>query len=219
METALDKALTVCAVTIQMIRYIADPYWPEQEQVISIRKKSGMDRGNAGEEKRHEKLMSYLSTIDISPKAFEELERKAKQPWYRIERGNPESPIILPSHQLTGMLVHAATTAPAGSRLKTDNVRSILKVSDFDTDRVKADGKFSRFVVPKKDGKPISNQRRFMENEYIENFTAKGTIRFAPTLKADSIHKLVTYAFASIGVGACRKMDYGRGVVEAFDVE
>lgn len=202
---------------LSMLRYVADPYWPEQEQVITIRKRSGMDNSRAGEEKRQEKLSTYLRKIGMTAGEFAELEKKAGQAWYRINRNDEKSPIILPSRQLTGMLVHAATSAPAGSRINPDNLRSLIKVSDFVTNKTKADGKFSRFVVPK-DGKgnPISNQRRFMEDEYIQDFRAEGTVEFGDSLKPDNVKTLLEHAIMTVGVGACRKMDYGRGEVVAF---
>lgn len=206
------------SVTLSVRRYIADPYWPEQEQVISILKKSGSSNSRSAEEKREEKLATYLKTIKMSMEDFRALEKKAAEPWYRKVRGDANSPIIIPSRQLTGMLVHAASSAPAGSRMDCDNLRSVISVSDFVTNRTKSDGTFSRYVVPK-DGKgnPISNQRRFMEDEYIEGFTAAGTVEFPDSKKPENVKQLIVHAIESVGVGACRKMDYGRGAVEKFE--
>lgn len=205
-------------VTITLAKYIAHPYWPEQERLINIRKQSGVDRARS-EDKREKSLNAFLKKIAMTTDQFKELERKANQPWYRINRDDENSPITLPRHQIEGMLVHAASEAPAGMRVPVDNLRSLIRPSDFVTDRKKEDGKFERFVQPK-DGKgnPLSNQRRFTVNPYIANFTATGTITFEETVvKAATVKELLAFALSAIGVGACRKMDYGRGEVVKFE--
>jgi hypothetical protein len=205
-------------VEVALSKYIAHPYWPEQERLINIRKQSGVDRARS-EDKREKSLNAFLKKIGMNAEAFKELERMANQPWYRVNRNDENSPIVIPKHQIEGMLVHAASEAPSGIRVPVDNLRSLIRASDFVTNRKKEDGKFERFVQPK-DGKgnPLSNQRRFTVNPYISMFTATGTITFEETVvKAATAKDLLTYALFSVGVGACRKMDYGRGEVVRFE--
>lgn len=205
-------------VVLSMVRYIADPYWPEQERLITIRKQSGVDRVRS-EDKRDLALSTFLKKIGMTTDEHKALEKRAKEPWYRMVRGEETSPIIIPARQMSGMLVHAAHSAPAGSRVPEDNLRSLIRTTDFVTNRKKADGVFSRYVLPK-DGKgnPISNQRRFMEDEYIENFKAEGSVTFPDHMKPENVKNLVAYAINVVGVGACRKMDYGRGDLETFEL-
>jgi hypothetical protein len=206
------------SVTLKVRSYIADPYWPEQERLITIRKQSGVDRARS-EEKRAKVLADFLKQRGIADAEYKTLVAAAERSWVRVDSANPSSPIVIPARQISGMLVHAANNAPAGCRVPQDNLRSLIQVTDFVTDRTKRDGVFSRFILPK-DGKgnPLSNQRRYTEDEYIENFAAKGTITFDDSLKAEAVKGLLVYALGSIGVGACRKMDYGRGAVEEFKV-
>ena len=171
--------------TLLMSRYIADPYWPEQERIITIRKQSGVDRVRS-EDKREQTLAAFLRKITMTPEEWKALETRAKEPWYRVQRGVITSFIIIPARQVSGMLVHAASTAPSGARIPVDNLRSTVRASDFVTEKKAADGMFSRYVLPK-DGKgnPLSNQRRYMEDEYIENFRAEGYLEFSETVKPD----------------------------------
>lgn len=203
-------------VTLAMRSYIADPYWPEQERVISIRKQSGVDRARS-EEKREATLTNFLKKIGVTQEQYRDLEKRSKEPWYRVIRGDEASPIIIPAKQLAGMLVHAAEMSPAGTRVKTDNLRSLIHVGDFKTNRVKSDGTFSRYILPK-DGKgnPLSNQRRYSEDEYIKDFSAQGIVEFADAMKPANVKELFAFAIESVGVGACRKMDYGRGELVEF---
>lgn len=204
-------------VTLSIRSYIADPYWPEQERLITIRKQSGVDRVRS-EEKREAALENFLKKLGMTTADYKDLEKKSKEPWYRTVRGDESSPIVIPARQISGMLVHAASTAPAGARVQTDNLRSVIHVEDFVTDKKKADGIFARYVLPK-DGKgnPISNQRRYMEDEYIQNVKAEGIVEFADSMKPGNVKDLISYAVESVGVGACRKMDYGRGKLEKFE--
>lgn len=204
-------------VKLAMRSYIADPYWAEQERIINIRKQSGVDRSRS-EEKRSKVLADFLKRISMTTDEFKTLQARAERSWYRMDDDNLDSFIVIPARQVTGMLVHAADNAPAGCRIPEDNLRSLVHVDNLVTNRKQKDGVFSRFILPK-DGKgnPLSNQRRFTEDEYIKDFEAAGEIRFEDSLKPDAIKGLLSYAFESVGVGACRKMDYGRGRVVEFE--
>jgi hypothetical protein len=154
-------------------------------------------------------------------KQYNELIEKSKRQWYRKNHDNPKSTIVIPMHQMYGMLVYGAMTAPAGCRVNPDNVRSVMQVSDFVTNKTKCDGVFSRYVMPKgPEGKPISNQRRLTENEYVEDVEATGKITIDPNeIKGTVVKDLFEHALHRNGIGACRKMGYGRGTVVAFEKE
>jgi len=139
---------------------------------------------------------------------YKKLEVLANREWYR----NEQDYIIIPRHHLSGCLVQACKTAPAGARVNIDQLRSLLFISDFTTDKKSADYVFSRFVLPT-DGKgnPLSNQRRLSKNEAIQQFTAVGTLTFDKSdVSEKAVRELLQYAGKYVGVGACRKMGFGR---------
>ncbi len=80
------------------------------------------------------------------------------------------------------------------------------------SDRTAADGVFDRYVKLEK-----SNMRNRQRNEFIENFTATGTVSIPSDVKVEDVRRLLEYAIEDIGVGASRKMGYGRGVVVSLD--
>ena len=60
------------------------------------------------------------------------------------------------------------------------------------------------------------NQRGFRSNAYIRNFAAAGEILHDPELvRPEAIIALLTYAGREVGIGASRKMGWGRFAVTA----
>ena len=205
------------SVRLKIGKYIAHPFWPETSQVVNVQKISGLNRVRS-EDKREAALTSYLKKEGMTTKQYDALIAKSKRQWYRKNNDDDKSKIIIPMHQIFGMLVHGSMSAPAGCRVNPDNVRSVLQVSDFETNKVKADGVFSRYVLPTgPDGKPISNQRRLTENEYVEEVEAVGRVTFDQNeVKAAAVKELFEHSLHKNGIGASRKMGYGRGVVKTF---
>lgn len=201
-------------------RYIADPYWPELEQVINIQKASGMNRTRS-ENKRELALKEYLKRQGIEMDEYEELMRISKRPFYREHPDTWTGQIVIPAHQMYGCLIAAADTLPSSQRpCNPTNLRHLMRVSDFPTGKQTADGTYRRLVMPKSGtGQPLSNMRSLRSDPYISNFSTKGTIRFIrDTLqKADELPDFLTYAGAYIGVGAARKMNCGRFIVKEWD--
>jgi hypothetical protein len=206
-------------VKIKLKRYIAHPYWPELAQAIDIQKQSGVNRVRS-EDKRESALLNYLKKIGMSKEEYQALIEKSKRQWYRVDSNDPNTHIIVPAHQLSGMLVQAASSAPAGARVDPGELRSIIDISDFVTIKAKADGVFSRYIMPKDGtGKPLSNQRQLQSNEYLENVEATGTFVIdTERVKPESVKALLEHAIVRTGVGAARKMGYGRGGVVSFEV-
>lgn len=194
--------------TFHFSSYIAEPYWPEREQVVSILKQSGYNRAQS-QDRREAALLKYLDKIGMTIENFHSLEKMASRPWYTTEDGK----ILIPRHQISGCLVQACQSAPAGSRIPQDELRSILKIGDFVTKKTDADAKeWSRFILPT-DGKgnKLSNQRRLTVSRYIEDFDAEGIIEFSTAdIKTKAVVDLLKHAGKRIGCGASRKMGYGR---------
>ncbi len=187
--------------------YIAHPYWPDRDKLVNIQKQSGMTRARS-EDKRDAALRRYLEKLGLTIDDYKKLETSANREWYTNKAGY----IIVPSHQIEGCLVQACRSAPAGCRFVQEQLRSLLTVSDFVTDKKHGDKVYERFVLPTDaKGHLLSNQRRLTKNEVIIDFTAVGTICFDKSDTSEkSVKELLTYAGKYIGVGSCRKMGYGR---------
>jgi hypothetical protein len=199
--------------TLRFKSYIAHPYWPEADQVVTIQKQSGMNLLRS-QDKRNKALSTYLEKIGMTIQEYHKLEELAARPWYT----NDEGFIIIPRHQFSGALVQATQSAPSGSRIPAEALRSTLQISDFTTEKTMADQKeFKRYVRPTDGkGKTLSNQRRLTINYYIEDFLAVGDIEFDQRdIKAPNVVALLKYAGKYVGAGASRKMAYGRWEVES----
>lgn len=185
--------------------------WTEREQVVNILKQSGYNRVRS-EDKREQTLRRYLEKIGMDMSDYQALVKKADEQFYR----NKEGVIVIPRHQFSGCLVQACKSAPAGARFDEDQLRSLLDIRDFVTGKTDKDRTFERFVLPK-DGKgnPLSNQRALRCNDVIDDFDAEGEINFDTNdVKLKAILDLLSYAGKYIGVGASRKMGYGRFVIK-----
>ena len=190
--------------------YIANPYWPEMYRLIEIQKKSGMNRCRS-DKKSREALESYLRGLEMTLKEYDELRVLAARPFHVNGDG---SSIIIPSEKFASCMANANQEAP--SKLRIDNLRGALIFSDLHTGKAAPDGKWERFAVVKSGtGKTLSNQRGFRSSEYIEHFTATGKIDHDETqVRPEDIVSLLTYAGRSIGIGASRKMGWGRFTVK-----
>ena len=208
-------------------RYIAHPYWPEMEKLINIQKESGFNRTRSAE-RRAKTLEAYLESKGMTTEQYKLLETQAARPFYtwrdvwvdgatRVKRDETE--IVVPAHHLYGCLAQAADIAPSAVRpVRTDQIRTILTVSDFSTGKLKADGVFERFVTVKSGtGQTLSNQRSFRSNPYIEAFDASGTLRCANPETLPKVREFVAWAGREVGVGASRKLGYGRFTIAKWE--
>uniref|UniRef100_A0A6M3LCB3 Uncharacterized protein n=1 Tax=viral metagenome TaxID=1070528 RepID=A0A6M3LCB3_9ZZZZ len=194
-------------VVVHMESYIANPYWPEVDALIELQKKSGMNFQRT-DEKRAATLLAYLQQCGMTMDDYRALEAKSQRPWYRLDDEDQTSEIVMPRHQLSGALVQTCNVSPS-SVIKTswaENLRTILRLEPWRTGKVQADKVFARYV------KGESNQRRYQESPEIDDFDAHGEIRFDPdVIKPPKVEALLKYALCNVGIGACRKMAYGRG--------
>ena len=210
------KSLTV---TLRIDSYIADPYWPESAAVIDIQKKSGMNRCQT-DKTREKALKAYLDKEGITLKDYERLVELRKRPWYRADNFDESSPIVIPRHHISAALVQTVKTAPSAAKAgyKEDSLRHMIQLSDFATipNAKTAMRSWERFV--KLDA---SNQRSLQKNEVMENFECAGVAMVHHETKIKDLETLFAWMVEEVGVGASRKMGYGRGdlvsVVEAVD--
>ena len=203
-------------VTLRMNNYIAHPFWSARNTVIEIEKKSGVNRQRS-EDKRIAALKAQCEKMGLTYEDYLRLKEEAAEQWYRDRNGN----IIIPRHQIAGGLVQTIGTAPKALRggFSRDNFRALVQIGDFVTDRKKADGVFARFVKLE-----TSNQRSFQENEFIgqyiqgDPFTAVGAIAFDDR-QEQTVKAVFSSLLANTGIGAARKMGFGRGQIAKWESE
>jgi len=206
--------------------YIGHPYWGQRGDVIDIVKYSGMNRCKS-EDKRQQALKGHLSKIGLTLEDFEDLQAKANRQWYRVDDDDQSSPIVVPRHQLAGCLVETIKRSPKSIRGKysAESFRSHVQLSNFVTDKTVADGVYDRYVKLE-----TSNQRNRQQNEYIgigqefcdgknkKPVVAVGQLTLAAGVEPDELKHLMTFALSETGVGAGRKMGFGRGSIKSFEL-
>jgi hypothetical protein len=171
------------------------------------------------EANRAKSLQDYLRAHDMDLDDYTDLEKQANRSFYTradsLEPADGYDPaeIIIPAHQLYGCLAQAADLATSSVRLaRPEQLRTVLQVSDFGTGKLVADGVWERFVVVTAGaGNKLSNQRALRQNTYVENFDATGSLHFSEDVVAPArVEEFVRYAGREIGVGASRKIGWGR---------
>ena len=205
--------------------YIAHPYWPARERLINITKESGTNRARSTAN-RLRSLNDYLAAHNISEDDYAALERQANRQFYtwsdrltppEMDGHNPDE-IVIPSHQLHGALAQACALATASLRIaKAEQLRVVLNVEDLGTGKYQPDGAWERFVtVTGGTGAKLSNQRALRSNEYIQKFTATGRLHFLESQEPERVQRFLEFCGRDVGVGASRKMSWGRFMVTGF---
>jgi hypothetical protein len=210
---------TTVSLTLHFAQgYIADPYVPAREELINIQKASGMNRSRS-EAKRKQALEEYLRRQNMDMDDYQALEARATIPWYRDEHNE----IVIPSHQFYGCLIEGAKNLSASQRpCDPNNLRHVIALSALTTGKKHQDGVYERLVMPKSGtGQPLSNQRALRKNPYIADFDAHGTLRFfvSDIPEPQRLIDFVAYCGQRIGVGASRKMGYGRFVITDTQID
>jgi hypothetical protein len=205
--------------------YVAHPYWPELEKVINIQKESGTRRARS-EANRVKALSDHLHKIGMTNEQYVELMKKAERPFYTafdvekstfgqipVGKHDPDE-IVIPPHQFYGCLAQASDLARASIRITTrDQLRSVLTIDvPVYTGKTEGDGVWERFaVVTAGTGAKLSNQRALRRNAYIGPFEGMFVVSFDDhVVNPDKVRDFITYAGREIGVGASRKMGWGR---------
>jgi hypothetical protein len=212
--------------------YIANPYWPEMARLIDIQKQSGVNRARSAANRR-KALDEYLRANGMKLTDYEELERLAARPFHTNGSGalahananasadahadgsSPE--IIIPEEKVYAFLVNACDVARSANRpCPPEQIRTLIKATDWHTGKTKPDGVWERFaVVASGTGQKLSNQRGFRSSQYISNFTATGSVEINPSfVKPDVLRRLIEWGGENIGIGASRKMGWGRFTLE-----
>lgn len=206
-------------IQIKIQKYIAEPYWPELCQRIEVDTKSRIHRIR-NDEKRVAALDSYLDRIGQTQEWYDSLKEKEKQKFYTGPDGN----IVIPEHQMRGMLlegIRSNTRLWKKKGLVVGNFRVDVGVTDFATmKRPNESKKYDRYIKNFE-----TNMRRNTISEYIEDFVAVGEVTLdggeffgeCSKICEDDIIELFKYSLRNCGIGGARKMGYGRGVVLAVN--
>lgn len=194
-------------VSVHIASYIADPYWPEREKLITIAKESGLSRART-EQTRRKALDTYLAANGMDRDRYEELQRLAARPFY-LHDGH----IIIPRLHVMSMIAAACDEIGARDRpCPPALARTLIRPSPWTTGKTAPDGIWERFaVVTSGTGAKLTNQRALRRDEYITDADATGTIEIDPaTIRPAVLWKALAYAGTHVGIGAARKMGYGR---------
>jgi hypothetical protein len=216
-------------IEINLHSYIGHPYWNEMEQLINITKESGMNRARSSANRR-KALEEHLRRIEMSLEQYEQLEKNANRPFHLDEAGH----IFIPKKNVDAMLVATCSTIrSAGRPCPPDMVRTVLRASSWRTNHSGTETlKWDRFaVVSSGTGAKLSNQRGFRSNAYVGNLppdpdlpvtskvTAIGTMDPNPDMvKPDVLRDALIYAGEWVGIGASRKMGWGRFELARWEV-
>jgi hypothetical protein len=210
--------------------YISHPYWPEREKVINITKESGMARARSSANRR-KALQEYLEAHDMTLADFEALEALADRPWHLSEDGH----IIVPKRSVDGMLTQAADQARAAFRaFPADMARTACRATSWVTDATPDQAcEWERFVVVTAGtGAKLSNQRAIRRNWFIGNCPPDDTLVAGPKVtatshveideemvKPDTLRNMLRWAGQWVGIGASRKMGWGRFSIREWDIK
>ena len=221
--------MTVCHFGVTIESYIAHPYWEQQEQVINIIKESGTARARSAMN-RDNALTAYLEKLKMTREDFEELKRLAARPFHTDVEGY----IIIPKRSVDGMLTQAADTARAALRaVRAEQVRTSLRATSWLTNTRPEEAKvWKRFVVVTGGGgMKLSNQRALRENLYVGEkppddqcepgpaVEATGSVEIDPEMVSpDKLYDMLKWAGSWVGIGASRKMGWGRFSIHDWTV-
>jgi hypothetical protein len=203
--------------------YIAHPYWPDLEKVINIQKSSGCNRARS-EKNRAAALSDYLAKIGMTLEEYQAMEKRAARQFYRLADVAPDArppsaeEIVIPEHHVYGCLTAASDQARSGVRIcDPTQLRSMIVVEGpLMTGKTAEDGWWERFaVVTAGTGAKLSNQRALRRNAYIRDFRCRLRLSIADDrVDLDRVRAFVAYAGREVGIGASRKMGWGRFTVE-----
>lgn len=215
------------SLKIKVLSFVGDPYWPQRAQVINITKESGMARARSTANRR-KALEAYLSENNLTLADFERLEQEAEYPFHL----NDDGFVVFPKHMVDGMLTAACTMARAAQRpCPPEQVRVLLRSSPWISDRRPEEAlDWQRYVVVSSGtGAKLSNQRALRTNKYLGDQPPGDLPTTAPVLatgrleldqsmvKPEVVQRLLDWAGQRVGIGASRKMGWGRFQLLEFE--
>jgi hypothetical protein len=194
--------------------YIGDPFWPVLDRIITIEKKSGMNRAKS-DANRRKALEEYLQRENITYENYLEMKRQSTEPFYR----NGSGAIIIPENHVASFLVATCDQIRAASRpCAPEQVRSRFVCSPWITGKQEPDGVWERFAtVTSGTGQTLSNQRGLRRSAFISDFSTQGTIEFdTEFIEPKTLRQALEWGGKFVGIGASRKMGWGRFELRDF---
>lgn len=194
--------------------YIAEPYWPEMARLIDIQEQSGVNRARSAANRR-KALEEYLRLNGMTVADYDALETLARRPFHT----DADGAIIIPTMQVHAFLVAVCHQARSATRpCPPDQVRTLVDATEWATGKSAPDGVWERFVtVNAGTGAKLSNQRGLRRSSYIADFTATGRVGVDPQfVKPDVLRAAIAWGGQNVGIGAARKMGWGRFTLDAF---
>jgi hypothetical protein len=215
-------------LTVDLHSYVSHPYRPEMERVINITKESGMSRARSTANRR-KALEEYLRSEGMTLADFDALVERANQPWDTDEEGC----IVIPRLHVTSMIVATCDSIrTAGRPCSPDMVRTVIRPSGWVTNVRPADAAtWTRFaVVTAGTGAKLSNQRGLRVNQFIgakppdgeptKPVQATGSVDVNPDMvRPEVLANALSWGGESVGIGASRKMGWGRFDLVEFSPE
>lgn len=215
-------------IAVNIESYIAHPYWPEREKFINIIKQSGVSRART-ELNRSKALTEHLEKSGMTLADYDALQDAADRPFHTDAAGM----VLIPKRSVDGMLTEAADRARAATKAcDSSQVRTAIRASSWSTNApAEKAGTWERFVVVTAGtGAKLSNQRALRVNEFIGDTPPDDTLEPGPSctatghleidedmVSAERLHVMLTWAGKWIGIGASRKMGWGRFAVTQFE--
>lgn len=215
-------------LTADLHSFCAHPYRSERERVINITKESGMSRARSTANRR-KALEEYLRSNGMTVAEYDALVARADEPWTLAEDGT----IVVPRLNVVSMCVAMCDSIRAAGRpCSPDAVRTVLRPSEWTTHTKPGEAHvWERFaVVTSGTGAKLSNQRGLRRNEYIGALPpegeptapveSSGTFDINPDMvRPEVLATALSWAGEWVGIGASRKMGWGRFTVLEFRTE
>jgi hypothetical protein len=209
--------------TIHLRSFIAEPYWPELFERIDIEKKSGMNLKRLSQLRR-QALEEELKARGLTLPEYERLCELGSRPWHLDAEGR----IVHPADKVASFVSHTTQRMTSGSRpCDPDVVRVAIVPSAWRTGVDPAHARvWERFAVRHDSGrgnKKLTEMRMARRSHYIGAeppfelepagdkivFTARFELDDS-MVRPDNVAEMLRHGGEKIGIGACRKMGWGR---------
>ena len=219
-ETGLyngDQTMKELKLKIHLEKYCAAPYTDALQEKIDLEQKAGISWRTKNPEKYKATMEAYLPTQKWTWAEFLQLVSDANIHWYTTKDGY----IVVPEVNAQAFIGNLMCDSKAWvvpkilrqsvikGKLGSANCRAKIVMSQLVSDKKITDEiEYTRFI------KPVDkNQKRQQVNWYVEDVTLTGSVRFHPSVEQDRLLDLLAFGVQEVGIGACRKLGWGRGSI------
>jgi hypothetical protein len=209
--------------TIHLKSFIAEPFWPELYERVDIEKKSGMNLKRV-DQLRRQALEEELKLRGLTLAEYDRLCELGARQWQLDDDGF----IVHPADKVASFLSHATQRMTSSARpCNPEIVRVAIVPSAWHTGVDPARARVWERYVPRHDSgrgnKKLTEMRMIRRSEYIGAepplglepagdkivFSARFRLDDA-MVRPDRVAELLRRGGENIGIGACRKMGWGR---------